>query len=486
MNSLRKVAARGTVIALSGQAFRLVLQFGSMMILARQLSPAEFGLVGAIVVVVGLADIFRDFGLSSAAVQAKTLSTGQRDNLFWVNTAIGILLAALLALAAPLVALAFQMPALTELVPLMALSFVFTGIATQYRASLNRDLRFGALTVTEILAQVVSVAVAIFMVFNGFGVWSLVWMNVSLAAAGCIGMVIAGRWLPRWWHSGEQMRPLLTFGGDLVWSQTLGYVGNNFDKYLVGAQLGKVPLGLYERGMKLVNMPLTQLRSPLTSLALPLLSKMQDDDRRFSAAIVRGQVGLGYTIVAGLTIVIAGADPLVSIVLGGEFAQTAPIVQAIAAAGAATTISYVAYWVFVSRNLTRKLSHWTLGTTIVRIVACVAALPFGVLAVAWAAALVPIVAAPLSLAWLGSLTKLAHRTLLWSFVRISAVAAVASVVGFVVERSLSTNPFVELIAVAAACTGVYLAALVFPMYRVDARSLLDTVQAIRSLRSKTA
>lgn len=453
------------------------------MILARLLERSDFGLVAAIMVIVGLADIFRDFGLSSAAVQAKTLSTGQRDNLFWVNTAIGIVLASVVALSAPLIASMFNMPRLADLVPVMALSFIFTGIATQYRASLNRDLRFGALAICEIVGQVVSVAVAVSLAFAGLGVWSLVWMNIALAAAGCVAMMVAGRWLPRWWHQGEKMRPLLTFGADLVWSQTLGYVGNNVDKFLVGSQLGKDSLGLYERGLKLVNMPLTQLRSPLTSLALPVLSKMQDDDRRYSAAIVRGQIGLGYTIVAGLTIVIAGAYPLVTVLLTEKFIESAPVVQAIAAAGAATTISYVAYWVFVSRNLTRKLSHWTLGTTILRVIACVVALPFGLVAVAWAAAIVPIVSAPLSLAWLGTLTTIAHRTLLWSFVRISSLAVVASVAGFWVERQMSWHPILELVVVSLTCVAVYVVALVLPAYRADARSLLDTALSVKARRS---
>src|SRR5829696_6310068 len=135
---LGRRAARGALVTLAGQAARIVVQLASVVILARLLDPGDYGVLAMVLAVVGVGEIFRDFGLSSAAVQAKDLTVAQRDNLFWINTAIGVVLAVLVFASAVPLAVLYDEPVLRDVTRVLAVTFVLNGLATQFRADLVR------------------------------------------------------------------------------------------------------------------------------------------------------------------------------------------------------------------------------------------------------------------------------------------------------------------------------------------------------------
>lgn len=145
-------AAKGALITFSGQFARILLQVVSVVVLARLLTPHAYGVVAMVLAVIGIGEIFRDFGLSSAAIQSKTLSRGQRDNLFWVNAGIGLVLATIVFFAAPLIAIIYRHPEVEPLARALSLTFLMNGLATQYRADLNRRLKFMQLTTGDVLS----------------------------------------------------------------------------------------------------------------------------------------------------------------------------------------------------------------------------------------------------------------------------------------------------------------------------------------------
>ena len=139
---LGRRAARGALVTVGAQGVKIVLQVVGVVVLARLLSPGDYGLVAMVTAIIGVAEIFRDFGLSSAAVQAKTLSKAQRDNLFWINTAAGGLLTVIVFFGAPLVALLYGRGELVGLTQVLAFIFVLNGMGTQFRADLDPSLTY--------------------------------------------------------------------------------------------------------------------------------------------------------------------------------------------------------------------------------------------------------------------------------------------------------------------------------------------------------
>ena len=399
-------AARGALVTIGAQGARMVIQFASVVVLSRLLSPHDYGLVAMVLAIIGVGEILRDFGLSSAAVQAQSLSTAQRTTLFWLNTAIGLALAVIVVAAAPLIAAFYDSPQLVDVARALAPTFLLNGMATQYRASLVRDLRFASLARVDITAAATSLAIAITAALAGLGYWALVAQQLGQALVLFGLLALAARWLPGLPRRSTEVRGLVTFGGNVVASQLIGYVANNIDSVVIGARFGAAPLGIYSRAFQLLMTPLNQVRSPLTSVALPVLSRLSDDAARFSRFVELGQLALGYTLVAGLGVVIGTAEPLTVLLLGDQWLEAAPILRLLAIAATFQTLAFVGYWVYLARDLTRDLVRFSLVSAIIRIACILVGSQWGPLGVAWGYAIAPCLTWPISLWWLSRRTTI--------------------------------------------------------------------------------
>ena len=160
-STLAHDAARGALFTMIAQAARILLQLISVAVLARLLTPHDYGMLAIVLVLVGLGEIFRDFGLTSASIQAPELSTGQRDNLFWINAAIGTGLGLLMLLASwPLGAITGESD-IVGMAQWLSLLFVCNGLATQHRANLMREVRLRPLAIVDVAAAAIALAIAI-------------------------------------------------------------------------------------------------------------------------------------------------------------------------------------------------------------------------------------------------------------------------------------------------------------------------------------
>ncbi|WP_047521315.1 lipopolysaccharide biosynthesis protein [Microbacterium sp. ZOR0019] len=476
-SALAHSAARGAFFTLSAQAARIVLQLLSVVILSRLLSPHDYGLLAIALVVVGLGEIFRDFGLTSASIQAPELSTGERDNLFWVNAAIGVVLTAITFVLAWPVAAISQQGDLQGIVQWLSLIFLLNGVATQHRANLMRDLKLRALAIVDVTSSAIALAAAVAAALLGAGFWALVVQQLTTGTAILVGVLIAGRWFPRWYSRAVPIRAFLTFGSHLVGANLLAYVGRQIDTVTIAIRFGTQPLGLYNRGFQLIMTPLGQVRSPLQSVALPVLSRVQADQRRFDTYVIAAQLALGYTIGIPLAIVAGLADPVVGIMLGARWAETAPLISMFAIAGLLTTVSFVGYWIYLARGLGAELLRYTIVTTVIKIVCIVVGSFFGLFGVAVAFAVHPAIAWPISLAWLSRVTPIPHRKLYQGAGRIIATTLASGLASLGIAHLTASAPDgVQLLLGLGGGVVIAAAFLVLPVYRRDASSLLAFVR----------
>src|SRR5262245_52321337 len=160
---LRRKTIRGAFLSCLCQGANFALRTGSMMVLARLLTPRDFGLFGMVAAITGFLGLFKEAGLSTAAVQSATVTEGQQSMLFWVNVLVGCVLALLCAASAPMVAAFYGEPKLSWIMLATAASFIFTGLAAQHRAVLMRELRFGTIAGIDVLSFAISIAVSIVM-----------------------------------------------------------------------------------------------------------------------------------------------------------------------------------------------------------------------------------------------------------------------------------------------------------------------------------
>ena len=325
MNDLKQVAIRGGVAKIVAQGANFALRMGSLMILARLLSPVDFGLVGMVTAVTGVLSLFREFGLSTASVQRAEINEGQISTLFWINLVVGGVLGALALAIAPLVAAFYHEPRLFSVTIVLAAGFVFNGAGVQHSAQLQRQLRFTTIAGIEIASLLTSSVISIAMALRGYGYWALVAWSVTLPVASTIFMWLKTGWFPGRPRLGTGMRSMMGFGTIVTLNYLVVHVAYNLDKVLLGRFFGAEITGIYGRAYQLVTLPTDNLNSAVGSVAFPVMSRIQDQPGRLRSYFLKAYslvlaVTIPITLVAGLF-----ARDLVAVVFGPQWGDTVPV-----------------------------------------------------------------------------------------------------------------------------------------------------------------
>ena len=469
---LGNAAARGTGITLAMQGVRFVLQFCSLVVLARLLTPSDFGIVAMVTAIVGIADILRDFGLSSAAIQAKTLNNAERSNLFWVNVGIGCAGALVILLCTPLISRLYGEHKLAPIIFSLAWVLIISGVNTQFNAELSRSLRFKALAFADIGAQALGIAAAITVAALGGGYWAIVVQQIVVAVMTLTFNMAVCRWRPGLPRRSVSITRFFRFGGGVLGTQMINYATKNIDNVAIGAYWGAGPLGLYSRAYQLLMTPLAQINAPLTRVALPVLSRVQEDDVVYARYLKKAQLVGCYLTATVFAMCAALAHPLVAVLFGPKWSGVAPIFALLSIGGVFRSISQISYWIFLSRGKTGQQFKQYLVTRPFMIGIILAGLPWGPKGVAIGASIAYFLDWAISLWWVGRAAHVDSRMLFRNAFRsLFLVSAPCGVVAFL-GTLLVSQPIAQL-AVAGGLAIAYVAVLIVavPAVRDDAQMI---------------
>jgi PST family polysaccharide transporter len=482
--NLGRIAVRGGAVTLGGQAIKVLLQLAGLIILARLLDPADFGIVAMVTAVVGIADILRDLGLSSAAIQAKVISHQQKSNLFWINCSVGFLMAVLCVVGASILADFYKEPRVYPVVVAIASCFLANGIQTQFQAELARSLRFLTLSTTEILSMTAGLALAISLSLMNFGYWALVWQLVSQSIVLTTSRMVLARWRPSLPRRCGGMGGLVRYGWNLMLTQVLVYISSNIDSVIVGWRFGPQTLGLYNRAFQLLTLPLNQVFTPMTNVALPVLSRLQDDSSRFIEAIRRAQLTLGYAIVIAFSLAFALSEPLIRIAFGEQWVESIPIFRILVVAGSFQAISYVAYWIFLAKGHTGSHFRFSLISRSILIMSIIFGSVWGPLGIAAGYSVGIALGWVASLIWLNRLLGIATLPLFKGGIRILLVGVVIAASGYLTWESLANthNALAIVSTMAASLLTLCILCLIKPI-RDDVRSVAAARKLLSGMKS---
>jgi O-antigen/teichoic acid export membrane protein len=330
MEDLRERAIRGGFAKVCAQGAGFVLRLGSLMVLARLLEPKDFGLVGMVTAVIGVLNLFRDFGLSTAAVQRASVTDEQISTLFWINILVGAVLTLLSFGMAPLVAGFYHEPRLVWVTAALALGFIFNAVGVQHDAILQRQMRFTTLALIDILSLVTSTTVGIGMALRGYGYWSLVGMTLAAPLVTTVCYWLFTSWVPGKPRKNVGILSMLRFGGTITLNGLIVYVAYNLEKVLLGRYWGADVLGIYGRAYQLSNIPTDNLNSSVGGVAFSALSRLQDTPQRLRSYFLKG-----YSLVLALTLPITllsvlFANDTVLVFLGPKWKEAIPIFRLLA------------------------------------------------------------------------------------------------------------------------------------------------------------
>lgn len=385
---LKGRSVRGGLLSLTAQGAQFLLQTISIVVLARLLTPADFGMVAMVTAVTGLASGFADLGLSEATIQSKEIRHDQVSTLFWINVAIGLVLMLVTVALAPVLAWLYGEPRLAGITFLLSLTFLISGLRVQHDALLKRQMRFSSLAIRDVASYAISVPVAVTMAWQGAGYWALVAFPLT---ANSIQMAIS--WLMVNWRPGLPRRhtkvgSMVVFGGNLAASYVMMNLNRSAGNVLIGWFWGAGPLGLYSRAYNLLMLPVRQLNVPVARVAIPAFSRLQDDEERY-ARYYLGATSLIMWIGAPLFgFLFVAAEPVIVLTLGDQWRESAPVFQILAISALAQLLFESTVWLFVSRGQSERLLRLLLIISPVIVGSFAIGLPFGIKGVALSHSLV--------------------------------------------------------------------------------------------------
>lgn len=381
-DDLRGRAVRGGAFTLIAQVSKLGLQIGSTIVLARLLIPADFGLLGMVTIVVNFATTFKDLGLSWATVQRETITHAQVSTLFWVNTAVGILLMGIVAASGPALVWFYDEPKLLAITCALSPALLFSGLSVQHQALLRRQMRFRAIAVCEAASMALGVVSGIVLAAMGAGVWALV--GLSLGTPFGLMLLLWGLcgWRPGLPSRAAGVGDLLKFGGNLTGAGMLRFIGSNIDYILIGRYCGAHALGLYNRAYRLLVLPIMQLNAPTAAVAVPALSRIQGESERYRRWFIAAIQKILFIMGPVAAVMIVCSDWVVALLLGPGWEQAGVLFRMLGFAAFLLPIWNSTGWLFVSQNRTSELLHWHIIDAIAKVASVVIGLQWGVAGVA--------------------------------------------------------------------------------------------------------
>jgi O-antigen/teichoic acid export membrane protein len=374
--------ARGGAVTIVTQGLKFFVGMTATIILARLLTPQDYGLVGMVAVIIGFVSMFKDLGLSTATIQRAEINALQISTLFWINVALSLAVMLVCVAIAPLVALFYHEPRLRLITAVYGFGFVLGGLTVQHEALLRRQMRFTGLAAAEVLALLASVITAVILAWYGAGYWALVASQLSLGFVYLCCMWRLCGWRPGWPSRNAGIRSMLAFGGNFTGFSIINYFARNLDNLLIGKFWGSQQLGLYAKAYQLLLLPIDQINAPVSAVAVPALSRLADDPERYRDAYLRILQKVAIVTMPGVALMIVTADWIVRIVLGPQWVEAGWIFSLLGIAGLVQPAANTTGWLYLTQGRTHQMLQWGLIASIIIIASIVAGLPWGAVGVA--------------------------------------------------------------------------------------------------------
>ena len=361
---LKGRTVRGGLYTVGSQLLRVALQTGSVAVLGRLLTPDDFGLIALVGSLTGFMLLFRELGLPTATVQAKTLNHAQVNTIFWINVGMATLLAAITASLAPAAAWYFGDPRLTAVMIVLAGLFIVGGLTVQHKALLRRSLRIGVVQSWQVAGQTAGIVAAIALAWVGANYWALVASQVVSATVLMVGCWLASGWRPGWPGWGQGSGAMLRYGGELTATNLLTYWSKNLDNLLIGKVWGSASLGVYSKAYGLLLLPVQQFTRPMAAVVMPGLSRLQDDPPRFASLLYRAMHLLAFACLPTVVVLAWYADEVIRVVLGPQWTEAGPLFRVLAFAALCQPVSAGCTWLFLASGRTGAMLRFSVVQTL--------------------------------------------------------------------------------------------------------------------------
>lgn len=374
--NLKQKAASGMVWTALQKYSTMGISFVSGIVLARLLTPFDYGCIGMLSIFMVLADAFIDGGFGSALIQKKNPTQNDYSTIFWWNLGMALVMYVILFLSAPAISRFYETPILCDVLRVQGLVLFIHAMNLIQRNQLRKKLNFKLLSIVTIATTFISLGVTIYMAYKGMGVWALVTQNLMVAIIPSLVFWFYVKWRPKWVFSWQSFKELFSFGIYMF----LTHLVNNFGQKIQGLLIGKVyspaTMGYYSKAESTEKLASTSISGIMTQVTYPLYAEVQDNKQALSNIIKRLTMTLAYITFPLMFVLLLCAKPIFVLLYSDRWLQSVPYFQVLCFAGLAYCLQAVNLQSISAIGKSKTMFVWTLLKRVIGIGAVVLGLLF--------------------------------------------------------------------------------------------------------------
>ena len=358
--NLKQKAASGMVWTALQKYSLMIIQFFSGIILARLLTPHDYGCIGMLSIFMVLAETFIDGGFGSALIQKKKPTQIDYSTVFFWNIAVSLVLYALLYFSAPAIARFFNLPLLCDVLRVQGVILFIYALNVVQRNQLKKKLNFKLLSIVSISTVITSLFVTIIMAYHGFGVWALVSQNLISGIIPSLVFWFSIKWRPTWTFSWKSFRELFSFGFYMFLTHLINNFGSKIQGLLIGKYYNPVTMGYYSKAEGTEKLASHSISGIMTQVTYPLYAEVQDDKKKLSNMIKRLTMTLAYVTFPLMFILLLCAKPIFVLLYSDRWLESVPYFQILCIAGLSGCLQAVNLQAISAIGKSKTMFVWTL------------------------------------------------------------------------------------------------------------------------------
>ena len=365
--NLKQKAAAGMVWTAFQKYSKIIIQFISGIILARLLTPFDYGCIGMLSIFMVLAEAFIDGGFGSALIQKKRPTQLDYSTIFFWNIGMAVVLYAVLFFCAPAISRFYNIPLLCNVLRVQGLVLFIYAFNIIQRNQLRKNLNFKLLSIVSISTSIIALAVTIVMAYKGFGVWALVAQNLIIAAIPSLVFWFYVKWRPIWAFSWASFKELFGFGFYMFLTHLLNRFGQQIQGLLIGKVYNASTMGYYSKAHSTEKLASTSISQILTQVTYPLYAEVQDDKVKLQSMVKRLTMTLSYLTFPLMFILLLCAKPIFVLLYSDRWLESVPYFQVLCIAGLAYCLQSVNLQTISAIGKSKTMFVWTLFKRIIGI-----------------------------------------------------------------------------------------------------------------------
>lgn len=357
---LKHKAINGVIWTAIQRFMTIFIQFISNIILARLLTPDDYGCIGMLAIFMLLSATIIDGGFSSALIQKKRPTQEDYSTIFFWNLGLSIIIYLILFCSAPFIAKFYHIDLLCPVLRIQGIVLIINALQTVQANQLNKQFKFKKISIVTLLSSVISLTVTILMAYSGYGVWSLVAQNLLMAAIPTTIYWLTNKWKPKPVFSIKSFKELLNFGSYMFLSSLVSTIGTNIQGLLIGRFYNASQMGYYSKAHKTEMLASTSLSQVISQVSYPLYAELQDNKEKLGQSIKKLTLAVSYCTFPMMMLLILLAKPIFILLYSEKWLPAVPFFQILCLSGMAVCLMAINSQSIAAIGKSKVMFVWSL------------------------------------------------------------------------------------------------------------------------------